>query len=88
MNNLYLITTAIKQSHAPYPMFNGRFCITSVTELEAAAIALINQPENTYIFSIEVYLAQKYFHALHRGQSCYSTASERSKHFHKRKSNE
>lgn len=69
MNNLYLITTAIKQSHIPYPMFNGCFCITSPTELEAAAIALANQPENTYIFSIEVYLAQKYLRVFQKQES-------------------
>jgi hypothetical protein len=69
MNNLYLITTAIKQNHVPYSVCNGRFCITSTTELEAAAIALANQPKNTYIFSIEVYLAQKYLHILHKAGS-------------------
>lgn len=73
MNNLYLITTAMKQSHVSYPVFNGRFCITATTELEAAAIALADQPDNTYIFSIEVYLAQKYFHVLQ--QSCDSADS-------------
>jgi hypothetical protein len=65
MKNLYLITTAIQPSHTPHPLVNGRFCIMSPTELKAAAIALTGQPDGTYIFSIEVYLPQRYLHPLH-----------------------
>jgi hypothetical protein len=50
MNTLYLITAAIKQSDVPDSIFDERFCITSATELEAAAIALSEQPEQTYIW--------------------------------------
>lgn len=69
MNKLYFITTAIEQSDTPAPLLNGRFCIMAVTELQAAAFALANQPPNTYIFSIEVYLPQPCFRNSAAGDS-------------------
>ncbi|MBD3886807.1 hypothetical protein IFO70_34790 [Phormidium tenue FACHB-886] len=97
MNNLYLITTAIEQSHSPHPILNKRFCISTTTELDAAAIALANQPDHTFIFSVEVYLSPKYLHALHSDRTaslfrsrllCHLTGRKRKRHFYKQESNE
>ncbi|HEY9643953.1 MAG TPA: hypothetical protein V6C57_25910 [Coleofasciculaceae cyanobacterium] len=97
MNNLYLITTAIEQSNSPHPILNGRFCIATSTELEAAALALANQPDQAFIFSIEVYLPQRYLHAFHSGRTASllhssslwdTTGRKRKRHFYKQASDE
>jgi hypothetical protein len=61
MNNIYLITTAIQLNHTVDHTLNGRACVMAATELEATAIALAGQPNNTYILWLEVYCPQLLF---------------------------
>lgn len=61
MNNIYLITTAIQPNHTAAHAVNGRACVIATTELEAVAIALTGQPDETYILWLEIYYPQTLF---------------------------
>lgn len=55
MNKLYLITTATQHQPTAAHLLHDRLCVFAATELEAAAIALSDQPDDTYIFKLEIY---------------------------------
>lgn len=54
MNKIYLIVTATQCRYTSAHILNRCTCVAAATELEAATVALTNQPEQAYIFWIEV----------------------------------
>ncbi|MBD3886803.1 hypothetical protein IFO70_34770 [Phormidium tenue FACHB-886] len=54
MNKIYLIVTATQCRYTSAHILNRCTCVTAATELEAATVALTDQPEQTYIFWLEV----------------------------------